>query len=90
MKLKEGMEENYQKWYDKNEDAYGRACFTYAEKWAELMEEAIDAALYEVRPLVEAGGFIPTVDHTIPPDISLSNFEYYMAQKRLLLEGRLP
>ena len=43
MKLKEGMEENYQKWYDKNEDAYGRACFTYAEKWAELMEEAIDA-----------------------------------------------
>jgi uroporphyrinogen decarboxylase len=27
--------------------------------------------------LKEAGGFIPMVDHVIPPDISLENFKYY-------------
>jgi len=27
--------------------------------------------------LKEAGGFIPMIDHVIPPDISLENFKYY-------------
>jgi uroporphyrinogen-III decarboxylase len=27
--------------------------------------------------LRDAGGFIPMVDHVIPPDISLENFRYY-------------
>jgi len=35
--------------------------------------------------LKEAGGFIPMVDHVIPPDISLENFKYYSDQiKRFL------
>jgi uroporphyrinogen decarboxylase len=38
-------------------------------------------------PLIEEGGFIPTVDHTVPPDISLDNFRYYMKQKQKLLRG---
>lgn len=28
----------------KNSDPYGRACFTYAERWAGMMEEKIEAS----------------------------------------------
>jgi len=40
--------------------------------------EAIDTELDRLRPLIEEGGFIPNVDHSIPPDISWDNFQYYM------------
>ncbi|NLI01461.1 MAG: hypothetical protein GX446_18440 [Chthonomonadales bacterium] len=50
--------------------------------------EAIRTHLREFIPLIEEGGFIPTVDHTVPPDISWDNFRYYMDAKRALLEGR--
>lgn len=36
MKILEGHEKEYKDWYDKNSDGYGRACFTYAERWAEM------------------------------------------------------
>lgn len=49
---------------------------------------AIDAHLNELAPLVEAGGFIPTVDHTVPPDVSWDNFVYYMDAKHRLLAGQ--
>jgi hypothetical protein len=32
-------------------------------------------------------GYIPHVDHSVPPDIPLDNFRYYLERKRLLLEG---
>ncbi len=48
---------------------------------------AIRAHLRESIPLIEEGGFIPTVDHTVPPDISWDNFRYYMDAKRALLQG---
>ncbi len=47
---------------------------------------AIDAHLREFIPLIAEGGFIPTVDHTVPPDVSWANFEYYMQQKAKLLQ----
>jgi uroporphyrinogen decarboxylase len=50
-------------------------------------EAAIDAHLNTLRPLVEEGGFIPTVDHLVPPDVSWANFEHYMKRKRQLLRG---
>ena len=50
---------------------------------------AIDAHLATLAPLVEDGGFIPTVDHTVPPDVSLADFTYYMRRKQDLLRGRL-
>jgi hypothetical protein len=40
----------------------------------------------------EPGGMsidTPTVDHTVPPDVSLDNFCYYMRRKADLLAGRL-
>ena len=49
--------------------------------------EAIDAHLRELQPLIEEGGFIPTVDHTVPPDVSWPNFQHYLASKAKLLRG---
>lgn len=48
---------------------------------------AIDAHLRRLQPLVAEGGFIPTVDHLVPPDVSLANFEHYMRRKHQLLRG---
>lgn len=41
MKILARKEQYYKDWYDKNEDAYGRACFTFAERWADLLEAEI-------------------------------------------------
>lgn len=51
-------------------------------------KQAIDAHLRSLAPLVEQGGYIPTIDHTVPPDISLENFMYYMERKMDLLRGK--
>ncbi|MBN1875551.1 MAG: hypothetical protein JXA33_15100 [Anaerolineae bacterium] len=50
---------------------------------------AIDAHLQSFIPLIEEGGFIPTIDHTVPPDVSWANFQYYLQQKEKLLRGVL-
>lgn len=34
MKIAKGKEKEYQDWYDKNSSLYGRACLTFAERWA--------------------------------------------------------
>ena len=51
--------------------------------------EAIDAHLRELQPLIGQGGFIPTVDHTVPPDVSWPNFQHYLVSKAKLLQGEL-
>lgn len=51
-------------------------------------KKAIYEHLKSLVPIVEDGGFIPTVDHLVPPDVSYENFLYYMAKKQELLEGR--
>ena len=48
---------------------------------------AIDSHLRALQPLVAEGGFIPTVDHLVPPDVPLANFEHYIARKQQLLRG---
>jgi hypothetical protein len=50
-------------------------------------KQAIENHLRTFIPLVDEGGFIPTIDHTVPPDISLENFTYYMKRKMDLLRG---
>ncbi len=50
--------------------------------------EEIDRHLAELLPLIEEGGFIPTIDHTVSPDISLNDFTYYMERKSDLLTGK--
>jgi uroporphyrinogen decarboxylase len=49
--------------------------------------EAIRKHLREFIPLIEEGGFIPTLDHAASPDISFSNWQYYIDMKRHLLAG---
>jgi uroporphyrinogen decarboxylase len=49
--------------------------------------QAIRAHLREFIPLVEEGGFIPTVDHTVQPGVSWDNFRQYMEAKKALLAG---
>lgn len=48
---------------------------------------AIRQHLREFIPLIEEGGFIPTIDHTVPPGVSWDNFRWYMEYKRALLRG---
>jgi uroporphyrinogen decarboxylase len=46
----------------------------------------IDDELHKILPpLLADGGFIPTIDHAVPPDISYDNFQYYLEVKRRLL-----
>jgi uroporphyrinogen decarboxylase len=51
--------------------------------------KAIREHLSELIPLIEEGGYIPTIDHTVPPDVSWDNFRYYMDCKMDLLSGKL-
>lgn len=49
---------------------------------------AIQAELeYKIGSIIDKGGYIPTIDHSIPPDISLSAFEFYLEVKRKLIMG---
>jgi hypothetical protein len=52
-----------------------------------LGRDAIKAHLREFIPLIVEGGFIPTVDHTVPPDVSWDNFRIYIELKQALLRG---
>jgi uroporphyrinogen decarboxylase len=45
----------------------------------------IEAEVYRLRPLMEDGGFVPTVDHAVPPDVPYDNWLYYLEVKRKLL-----
>ena len=49
--------------------------------------KAIDDHLMSLAPLLEDGGFIPTVDHTVPHDVSYDNLCHYMERKQQLLRG---
>lgn len=46
---------------------------------------AIDAELARVRPLVEDGGYIPGLDHSMPPDVPFAHYCYYMDRLRKIL-----
>lgn len=45
-------------------------------------KQAIDAEIERIRPLVEQGGYIPHVDHRVPPDVTFENYLYYLRRKR--------
>ncbi len=42
----------------------------------------------KIVPMLETGGYIPTVDHLVPPDVPLENFLYYLELKRKIAEGK--
>ncbi|MGC8832162.1 MAG: uroporphyrinogen decarboxylase family protein, partial [Thermoproteota archaeon] len=43
---------------------------------------SIDEEMRNLSQLVKEGGYIPMVDHRVPPDVSLSNYVYYLKAKR--------
>ena len=48
-----------------------------------LGKEAIDRELERVLPIfVETGGYIISLDHQAPPDISLENYMYFLEKAR--------
>ena len=47
--------------------------------------EAIDKELERIKPLLDQGGFVPHLDHLVPPDISFDNYRYYLDKKRKLI-----
>ncbi len=49
--------------------------------------QAVRKHLAELIPLIEEGGYIPSIDHTVPPDTSWDQFSDYMDAKRSLLSG---
>lgn len=52
--------------------------------------KAIDEEVLSKLPgLLEDGGYIPTVDHTVPPDVSYADFLYYMELKQRCLDGEI-
>ena len=46
---------------------------------------AIDKELDRIKPLIEQGGYIPHLDHLVPPDISYRNYCQYLEKKRKLI-----
>jgi len=55
-------------------------------------KRAIDKELKRLEPLIEEGGYIPHVDHRVPPDVSYENYLYYLREKRkiILKTSRVP
>jgi uroporphyrinogen decarboxylase len=49
--------------------------------------KAMREHLLELAPLIEEGGFIPTIDHTVPPDVSFAQWQDYLEAKTHLLAG---
>ena len=41
-----------------------------------------DAELAHVAPLAAEGGFVPLIDHLVPPDIPFSNYMYYLCRMK--------
>ena len=47
-------------------------------------KEAIDVELNRLVPAIAAGGFIPLVDHSVPDDVPLENYLYYLERRKSL------
>jgi uroporphyrinogen decarboxylase len=45
-------------------------------------KEAIRKEVARIAPVVREGGWIPHVDHRVPPDVSFEDYQYYLALKR--------
>jgi len=48
-------------------------------------KKAINEELRRLEPLINEGGYIPLVDHRVPPDVSYENYLYYLREKRKII-----
>ncbi|MBT7861191.1 MAG: hypothetical protein HN712_12795 [Gemmatimonadetes bacterium] len=47
-----------------------------------------DDVMMKVPAMIESGGFIPTMDHQVPPDASFENYCYYWDLLKAVAQGR--
>lgn len=52
--------------------------------------EEITREVERLAPLVEEGGYIPTPDHRVPPDVPLANYVFYLCEARRIWGRGLP
>ena len=52
--------------------------------------DAIAAEIGRLAPLVEAGGFIPFCDHRVPPDVSFTDYLFYVERAKAVWGKALP
>ena len=52
-------------------------------------KKAIDKELERLTPLLKEGGYIPTVDHRCPPEVSYETYLYYLKKKRELIGRKM-
>ncbi|NLV73129.1 MAG: hypothetical protein GXY52_00365 [Chloroflexi bacterium] len=50
-------------------------------------QAAIDAELERLRPLMEESGYLLHPDHSIPPDVSFANYQYFMERFDAVCHG---
>lgn len=48
-------------------------------------KEAIDKELEKINILARKGGYVPMVDHRVPPDVSFENYRYYCERRREII-----
>ena len=72
---------------------YGNAFFMIGGIDKRVLTRDREAVKRELKrvipPMLEQGGFIPTIDHSIPPDVRLDSFKYYREMKWKAIHGEL-
>lgn len=66
-------------------DTYGKSVLLLGgvnKRALALGKDAIRAELKRLEPYVKEGGWIPHVDHRVPPDVTFEDYQYYLAMKR--------
>lgn len=58
---------------------------TALAKGGEAIEKEVDS---KVPYLIKQGGYIPSVDHLVPPDVSFQNYAYYISLIKERLQAR--
>jgi uroporphyrinogen decarboxylase len=72
---------------------YGRDLLMVGGVGKRLLAGAHDEITREVErlaPLVEEGGYIPTPDHRVPPDVPFDNYRFYLQEARRVWGKNLP
>ena len=57
------------------------------DKTALVSRQGIDRELDKVARMIPQGGYIPYVDHAVPPDVSWENFRYYREKLNEIIES---
>lgn len=47
--------------------------------------KAIDAELARLKPLIDEGGFVPAIDHSVSADISYADYRYFLDRLQIML-----